>query len=98
MIIYIKLGKIRGLSIELQKEYGLNPLFQKNTFHYETIFDIPYGQIIYTSGKWYPFKKKGKKTLGLKPGGKKSLPLRRPSNVNRQDHNATKRSSGADRN
>lgn len=54
MIIYISLGKIRGISIELGKDLGSSPIFKKNTFHYETIIDIPYGQIIYTSEKWFP--------------------------------------------
>lgn len=54
MITYIKLGKVRGLSIELGKDLGSKPIFKKNTFHYETIIDIPYGQIIYTSEKWSP--------------------------------------------
>lgn len=54
MIAYIKLGRVRGLSIELNKEFGSMPFFQKNTFHYETIIDIPYVQVTYTSGKWFP--------------------------------------------
>ncbi len=58
MITYIKLGKVRGLSIELKNDFGLKPFFRKNTFHHETIVDIPYVQITYTSGKWFPVKRK----------------------------------------
>ena len=54
MITYLKLGRVRGLSLELKKDLGSTPFFQKNTFHYETIIDIPYVQITYTSGKWFP--------------------------------------------
>jgi hypothetical protein len=54
MITYLKLGRVRGLSLELKKDFGSRPFFQKNTFHYETIIDIPYVQIMYTSGKWFP--------------------------------------------
>jgi hypothetical protein len=54
MITYLKLGRVRGISLEFKKELGVTPLFIKNTFHYETIIDIPYVQIIYTSGKWFP--------------------------------------------
>ena len=54
MITYIKLGKIRGLTVEFKRDFGRKPFFQKNEFHYETIIDIPYAQITYTSGKWFP--------------------------------------------
>ncbi len=57
MITYIKLGKIRGFSIEFQKDFGTKPFFKKNTFHYETIVDIPYAQITYTSGRWLPLRR-----------------------------------------
>lgn len=52
MINYIKLGKVRGLCVEINRELGLKPFFKKNGFHHETIIDIPYAQIIYTSSKW----------------------------------------------
>lgn len=54
MITLLKLGKIRALSLEVNTDLGARPFFQKNTFHYETIIDIPYVQITYTSGKWFP--------------------------------------------
>ena len=86
MIQYIKLGKTRGLSFELNRDFGLKPFFQKNSLHHETIIDIPYGQIIFTSSRWAP-KHKGRKSAVVK----KKLPLRRASNVNSQDHKTTKR-------
>lgn len=54
MIKYIKLGKVRGLTLEISNDLGLKPLFKKNKFHYEVIIDIPYTQIIFTSGNWVP--------------------------------------------
>ena len=52
MIIYIKLGKVRGIAIEISKELGLKPICTKNSFRHETVIDIPCIQIIYTSGRW----------------------------------------------
>jgi len=52
MIIYIKLGKVRGLTLELNTRLGLKPFYRKNSFRHETILDIPYSQVIYTSGRW----------------------------------------------
>lgn len=52
MIIYIKLGKVRGLSVEINKNLGKTPLCNKNSFRHETVIDIPYVQLIYTSGRW----------------------------------------------
>jgi hypothetical protein len=63
MITYIKLGKVRGLSVELSKNLGSKPIFEKNTFHHETIIDIPYGQLIYTSEKWFPINRKLKRRV-----------------------------------
>jgi len=57
MITYLKLGKVRGLTIELATSLGCKPIFQKNSFHYETIIDIPYVQITYTSEQWHPKEK-----------------------------------------
>lgn len=93
MIYYIKLGKIRGLSVELNKDLGLKPFFQKNTFHHETIVDIPLAQIIYTSGKWTP-----KKRVVRKPAVTKTAKIRSASNVNSQDDQTTKRLTGTHRN
>jgi hypothetical protein len=66
MMTYIKLGKIRSLFIEINKEFGTRPVFRKNTFHYETIIDIPYGQIIYTSGQWRPKRKCSKQKVSIR--------------------------------
>jgi len=93
MIYYIKLGKIRGLSLELKKDFGLKPFFEKNTFHHETIIDIPLAQIIYTSGKWTP-----KKRVIRKPVVTKTAKMRSASNVNSQDDQTTKCLTGTDRN
>lgn len=69
MINYIKLGNIRGVSIELNSDLGIKPFFRKNSFQHETIIDIPYAQIIYTSGRW-------RKT--------KRVPIRSTANVNKE--------------
>ncbi len=52
MILYVKLGRVRGLSVEINKNLGLMPFYQRNSFRHETILDIPCTQIIYTSGRW----------------------------------------------
>lgn len=59
----MKLGKVRGISIELGKNLGSTPIFEKNTFHYETIIDIPYVQIVYTSSRWFPVNRKLKRRV-----------------------------------
>ena len=84
MITYIKLGKIRGISIELKKDFGLKPFFRKNTFHHETIVDIPYIQIIYTSGLWTP-----KKRVPENDSSIKKIPIRSASNVNEETGQTT---------
>lgn len=89
MIHYIKLGKTRGLCIEINKNFGMTPFWRINSLQGETIIDIPYVQIIYTSGRWIPQKRRTKK-----PVVTQSLPVRRASNVNRQGHHATKRARG----
>ena len=90
MILYIKLGKTRGLSLEVNYNFGAAPFFRKNSLQGETIIDIPWSQIIYTSGRWIPKKQRNKV-----PVVHVNLPLRRASNVNSQDHKTTKRVSGA---
>lgn len=90
MTYYIKLGRIRGISIELNRELGSRPFFQKNTFHHETILDIPYVQIIYTSGLWVP-KKRSKALI-------KKIPIRSASNVNEETGQITKCSKRAHNN
>jgi len=57
MLIYIKLGKVRGLAVEIQKEFGRKPFFLKKSFDTETIIDIPYTQLVYTPSNWYPIRK-----------------------------------------
>lgn len=74
MTIYIKLGKVRSISIEWNNEYGLLPLYKKTGYRCETILDMPYTQIIFTSGKWTPLRraandyKKTKKITGHSTG------------------------------
>lgn len=84
MIIYIKLGKVRGLSIEINRDLGFMPFFQKNTFHHETIVDIPCVQIIYTSGRWFP-----KKRMPTYDNLTKKIPIRSASNVNQKTGKTT---------
>ena len=93
MMTYIKLGKIRGISIELNRELGSRPFFQKNTFHHETILDIPYVQIIYTSGLWVPRKRSLKNKDLIK-----KIPIRSASNVNEETGQITKCSKRANSN
>lgn len=52
MLLYVKLGKTRGLSIEFVKDFGRKPLFQKKYFHREIIIDIPYSQFVFTPSNW----------------------------------------------
>lgn len=54
MIIYVKLGKVRSMSFEWNRQFGFGPLFKQTSYHCETIVDMPYTQIIFTSGKWTP--------------------------------------------
>jgi hypothetical protein len=54
MIIYVKMGKVRSMSLEWNREFGGLPLFKQTSYHCETIVDMPYTQIILTSGKWTP--------------------------------------------
>ena len=54
MIIYLKLGKVRGVSIEVNKKFGVKPLYKTTKHHCETVVDMPYIQLIYTSGDWSP--------------------------------------------
>lgn len=79
MITYLKLGKVRGLSIEMNQDLGGRPFFQKNSFHYETIIDIPYIQIMYTSERWVPKNRKS---------------IRRVSNGNVQENKQTAKRTG----
>lgn len=56
MIFYIKLGKVRAVSVEFNREFAATPLFKKTSFRCETILDMPYTQLVFTSGKWSPLK------------------------------------------
>ena len=80
MMTYIKLGKVRGIYFEIRKELKFHTFFKKNTFHHETIIDIPYAQIIFTSGRWKPAKK----------FPKCDVPIRSVSNGNKQTDKTAK--------
>ncbi len=54
MIIYVRLGRVRAITVECNKEFGGLPLYKRKSYHCETIVDMPYTQIIFTSGKWTP--------------------------------------------
>jgi hypothetical protein len=70
MTIFIKLGKVRSISIEWRHDYSFWPLYKRTSYRCETILDMPYTQIIFTSGKWTPLRRaandqqKTKKTAG----------------------------------
>ena len=53
----MKLGHIRSVSIEWNKEFSLFPLFKRTSYHCETIVDMPYTQLIITSSKWTPLRR-----------------------------------------
>ncbi len=57
MIIYLKLGHIRSISIEWNRDFGSSPLFHRTSYRCETIVDMPYTQILFTSGKWTPIRR-----------------------------------------
>ncbi len=57
MIITIRLGHVRCMSLEWNKSFGFQPAFKKISYHCETIVDMPYTQIIFTSGKWTPLRR-----------------------------------------
>ena len=57
MIVYVKMGKVRSMSVEWNKEFGGLPLFKQTSYRCETIVDMPYTQIIFTSGKWTPIRR-----------------------------------------
>lgn len=58
MIAYFKLGKVRGLSLEINTEFGAKPVYKKTQHGCEIVVDVPYTQIIYTSGRWTPYNMK----------------------------------------
>ncbi len=57
MIIFIKMGGVRSMSLELNKTLGTTPFYKKTSYRCETIVDMPYTQIIFTSGKWTPLRR-----------------------------------------
>lgn len=57
MILYVKLGNVRAITVEWNKEFGRGPLFKRTSYHCETIVDMPYTQILFTSGKWTPIRR-----------------------------------------
>ncbi len=57
MILHLKMGKVRSISIEWNKEFGIWPLYNKTSYRCETIVDVPYTQILFTSGKWTPLRR-----------------------------------------
>lgn len=57
MIIYLKLGKVRSISVEWNKDFGVIPCYRRTSYHCETIVDMPYTQLILTSGKWTPLRR-----------------------------------------
>ena len=60
MVIYFKLGKIRGLSFNFDKEFGFLPLIAFHKNHGELFFDLPYCRIIYTPKGWAFYKNRRK--------------------------------------
>ena len=70
MLHYIKLGRVRGLSIETSGALGAKPIFRKKAFQNEVIIDIPYVQLIYTSGQWQSPKVSLKRKYGSNNNGK----------------------------
>lgn len=60
MIFFMKLGGNRAMTIEFNKEFGIWPVYKKTSYHCETILDMPYTQIIFTSGKWTPLRRAAK--------------------------------------
>ena len=57
MILYIKLGNVRSVSVEWNCEFGGSPIFKRTSYRCETIVDMPYTQLIYTSGRWTPLRR-----------------------------------------
>ncbi|MCB1680498.1 MAG: hypothetical protein H6858_02430 [Rhodospirillales bacterium] len=51
MNVYFAPGKFFAVYLEVEWELGIKPLFSYNTCKGEIIIDIPYTQIIVTSGR-----------------------------------------------
>ena len=70
MLICLKLGKVRELVVEINKEFGVTPLFEQKSFYNEIIIDIPYIQFVYTPSNWNSRRNLSKKNLlRSKPNG-----------------------------
>lgn len=50
MTVYWKCANFFAIYIECARAFGIKPLLGINSFNKETIFDIPYGRIIFTPG------------------------------------------------
>lgn len=48
MVLFLSLGKIFALYIELNTDLGMKPLFSKENCRGETVLNFPCGQIVYT--------------------------------------------------
>lgn len=57
MMIFIRLGCVRALNIEFNRDFGIWPFYKKTSYRCETILDMPYTQVIFTSGKWTPLRR-----------------------------------------
>lgn len=73
MIFYLKLGKVRGLSIELSKKLGAKPVYKVEQHRCETVVDVPYIQCIFTSGKWSPLHTQNKEVANDDTGTSKEV-------------------------
>lgn len=57
MMIFLKLGHVRALHLEWNRDFGFFPLLKKTSYRCETILDMPYTQVIFTSGQWTPLRR-----------------------------------------
>ena len=51
MYAYFRCGNLAALYLEFSKDLGHKPFFKIKACNGETIFDIPYGQVIFTPGR-----------------------------------------------
>jgi hypothetical protein len=57
MMFFIRLGRVRALNIEFNRDFGFFPPYKKTSYRCETILDMPYTQVIFTSGQWTPLRR-----------------------------------------
>lgn len=50
MNLYYRFKNHFAVYLEFKKDFGLQPWMKINTCNGETILDIPYGQVIFTTG------------------------------------------------